>query len=286
MRVSGAQAAGCSPVATAFASGSDHVRPVRPDTIAKSLAIGNPADGWYALEIVRSTGGALADVTDEEIVDGIELLARTEGIFAETAGGVTIAVLAKLAAAGVVRRDERVVAYVTGNGLKTVEALRRRIGPTATIAPTLEAFTSFAGPLADLDAGPASERHRPHPDPAAPAHRRRGEVVVDGSTVSEVIGALEASHPGHRRPPDRRRRGAAALRQRLCGRGGRPLPRGPRHPREGRPDPLDRPCRRRRLTGLRLGRAGAAGAGASRRRGSTGPAVGAHLHVRPHVVCC
>jgi threonine synthase len=140
VRISGAQAAGCSPVATAFAEGTDHVRPVRPSTIAKSLAIGNPADGFYALEVARTTGGAVGAVTDEEIVEGIRLLARTEGIFAETAGGVTIATLAKLAAQGVVRRDERVVAYVTGLGLKTIDAVSPHVGPTATIAPTLDAF--------------------------------------------------------------------------------------------------------------------------------------------------
>jgi threonine synthase len=140
VRVSGAQAEGCAPVATAFAEGTDAIRPVKPDTVAKSLAIGNPADGWYALQTVRSSGGALAAVNDEEILDGIRLLARTEGIFAETAGGVTIATLAKLAAQGVVRRDERVVAYVTGHGLKTVEALVSSARPTATIAPTMEAF--------------------------------------------------------------------------------------------------------------------------------------------------
>ena len=127
VRISGAQAEGCSPVANAFASGSDQIRPVKPSTIAKSLAIGNPADGWYALEAVRRSGGAVASVSDDEIVEGICLLARTEGIFAETAGGVTIATLAKLASKGVVRRDERVVAYVTGNGLKTVEALKDRV---------------------------------------------------------------------------------------------------------------------------------------------------------------
>src|SRR3954468_1898141 len=108
VRVSGAQAQGCSPVATAFIDGDDYVRPVKPKTIAKSLAIGNPADGFYALETVRSTGGAIAAVTDDEIIEGIRLLARTEGIFAETAGGVTIAPLAKLAREGVVRPDERV----------------------------------------------------------------------------------------------------------------------------------------------------------------------------------
>jgi threonine synthase len=140
VRISGAQADGCSPVATAFAEGSDHVRPVKPHTIAKSLAIGDPADGVYALEAVRSSGGAIGSVTDAEIIAGIRLLARTEGIFAETAGGVTIATLAKLAASGVVRPDERVVAYITGNGLKTIEAVASECGPTATIAPTLAAF--------------------------------------------------------------------------------------------------------------------------------------------------
>jgi len=149
VRVSGAQAAGCSPVATAFAEGSDAIRPVKPNTIAKSLAIGNPADGWYALQAIRESGGSCAAVTDEEIIDGIQLLARTEGIFAETAGGVTIATLAKLTAEGVIRRDERVVAYVTGHGLKTVEALSATVGPTATISPTVDAFCSAV----DIDAG-------------------------------------------------------------------------------------------------------------------------------------
>jgi threonine synthase len=151
VRVSGAQAAGCSPVATAFAEGSDVIRPVKPDTVAKSLAIGNPADGWYALDAIRSTGGGCGSVTDDEIRDGIRLLARTEGIFAETAGGVTIATLAKLAADGTVRRDERVVAYVTGHGLKTVDALAASVGPTATIAPTMEAFASAVDLGSDLD---------------------------------------------------------------------------------------------------------------------------------------
>jgi threonine synthase len=145
VRVSGAQAAGCSPVATAFAEGHDYVRPVKPSTIAKSLAIGNPADGWYALDTVRSSGGAVSAVNDDEIVDAMLLLAQTEGIFAETAGGVTIATLAKLAAAGVVRRDERVVAYVTGHGLKTIEAVAPRARPTVTIPPTLDAFTEALG---------------------------------------------------------------------------------------------------------------------------------------------
>jgi len=120
----------------------DAIRPVKPKTIAKSLAIGNPADGWYALEVMRRSGGSCAAVTDDEVRDAIGLLARTEGIFAETAGGVTIATLSKLAASGAVRPDERVVALVTGHGLKTVEALSGAEGsaPTSTIAPTLAAF--------------------------------------------------------------------------------------------------------------------------------------------------
>ncbi|MGH9169997.1 MAG: threonine synthase [Acidimicrobiales bacterium] len=142
VRVSGAQAEGCSPVATAFAERAAEVRPVKPSTIAKSLAIGNPADGWYALEVARRTGGAIAAVTDAEIVEGIRLLARTEGIFAETAGGVTIATLAKLAASGIVRRHERVVAYVTGNGLKTVEALSGQLPLHDPIAPSLDAVAA------------------------------------------------------------------------------------------------------------------------------------------------
>jgi threonine synthase len=145
VRISGAQAAGCSPVATAFSEGTDAIRPVKPSTIAKSLSIGNPADGWYALAAIRASGGSCAAVTDTEIIEAIGLLARTEGIFAETAGGVTIATLAKLAAAGVVRRDERVVALVTGHGLKTVEALADDVGPTVTIPATLEAFDAAIG---------------------------------------------------------------------------------------------------------------------------------------------
>jgi threonine synthase len=140
VRVSGAQATGCSPVATAYAAGVDDVHPVRPDTIAKSLAIGNPADGYYALDVIRKSGGACGAVTDPEIVDGIRLLARTEGIFGETAAGVTIATLAKLAADGVVRRDERVVAYITGHGLKTLDAIEPHVRVTATIPPSLDAF--------------------------------------------------------------------------------------------------------------------------------------------------
>ncbi len=135
----GAQAAGCSPVATAFAAGHEVCRPVRPDTIAKSLAIGNPADGPYALDLARRTGGSVDSVTDDEIREGIKLLARTTGIFTETAGGVTTAVLAKLAQRGDIDPDERVVAYITGEGLKTLDCARGTF-ETWEIEPTLASF--------------------------------------------------------------------------------------------------------------------------------------------------
>jgi threonine synthase len=120
----GAQAAGCAPVATAFSEGRDFCRPVKPETIAKSLAIGNPADGPYALDLARRTGGSIDAVTDDEIRAGIKLLAQTTGIFTETAGGVTTAVLRKLAERGDIDGSERVVAVITGEGLKTLECAR------------------------------------------------------------------------------------------------------------------------------------------------------------------
>jgi threonine synthase len=120
----GAQAEGCSPVATAFAEGWDVCKPQKPDTIAKSLAIGDPADGPYAVEHARKTGGGIDSVTDQEIREGIKLLAETTGIFTETAGGVTIGVLRKLAERGELQSGERVVAYITGEGLKTLDATR------------------------------------------------------------------------------------------------------------------------------------------------------------------
>jgi threonine synthase len=138
----GAQAEGCSPVSQAFKAGHDVVRPVKPDTIAKSLAIGNPADGPYVLDVARRTGGAVEDVTDEEVREGIQLLARTEGVFAETAGGVTVAVLRKLVETGQLDPDEETVVFNTGDGLKTLDAIADRVGPAATIEPSYAAFTS------------------------------------------------------------------------------------------------------------------------------------------------
>lgn len=140
VRFSGAQAEGCSPIAQAFKAGLDFVPPVKPNTIAKSIAIGNPADGMYALDIARKTGGEIDSVTDAEIIKGIKLLAETEGIFTETAGGTTIAVLKKLAEAGKIDPEEKTVAVITGNGLKTQEAVQGEIGETLTIDAKLGDF--------------------------------------------------------------------------------------------------------------------------------------------------
>jgi threonine synthase len=137
--LNGAQATGCSPIATAWDEGRDFVVPVHPETIAKSLAIGNPADGIFALETARSTGGSVTAVTDEEIVAGIRLLAETTGIFTETAGGVTTAVLRALAERGEIDRDERVVLYITGDGLKTLDAVSPHVA-AVHIEATVGAF--------------------------------------------------------------------------------------------------------------------------------------------------
>jgi threonine synthase len=143
-KVFGAQAAGCSPVSAAYKAGRDVVQPVRPDTIAKSLAIGNPADGPYVLDIARRTGGAVEDVTDAEVVDAIRLLARTEGIFAETAGGVTLGVLRKLVETGKLDPSAETVVINSGDGLKTLDAVADA-GVTATIKPSLAAFHAARG---------------------------------------------------------------------------------------------------------------------------------------------
>jgi len=141
-KVFGAQATGCSPVSAAFRAGRDTVQPVRPATLAKSLAIGNPADGPYVLDVVRRTGGAVADVSDDELVDAIRLLASAEGIFAETAGGVTLAVLRQLLKEGQIDPDARTVIINSGDGLKTPDAVAPTIEASTPIAATLEAFAA------------------------------------------------------------------------------------------------------------------------------------------------
>lgn len=139
-KVHGAQAEGCSPIATAYKEGRDFFRPVKPKTIAKSLAIGNPADGYYALKTAAESGGAMDMVSDEDVVEGIKLLAQTEGIFAETAGGVTVGVLRKLVKQGIIAKRNVTVAYITGNGLKTQEAVIDSVGRPVRIQPNLASF--------------------------------------------------------------------------------------------------------------------------------------------------
>jgi threonine synthase len=142
-RVSGAQPEGCRPVAQAFQDGASEVTPVKPNTIARSLAIGSPADGIFAVEVARKTGGHIEWCTEMEIREGIQLLASTEGVFTETAGGVTVANLKRMADKGIIDPDEETVAYITGNGYKTVEALEGFLEPTYSVAPDLDEFLSL-----------------------------------------------------------------------------------------------------------------------------------------------
>ena len=194
-------ARGLPSVAQAFQDGAEQVTPVKPDTIARSLAIGSPADGSFALEIARETGGAIEWCTGREILEGIELLASTEGVFTETAGGVTIANLKRLVDQGVIRPDEEVVAYVTGNGFKTVEAFEGRVEPSSTSRP-ISTSSSPRWPLASLptDLRPPSrgfrlaarrvrERARPgtgegEPDVLHEEQHARDQATSNGSATS------------------------------------------------------------------------------------------------------
>src|SRR5712672_1326653 len=142
-RIYGAQATGCSPISTAQKAGRDFFKPVKPNTIAKSLAIGTPADGFYALKAMKETGGSAEDVTDDEIRDGIRLLAESEGIFAETAGGVTVGVAKKLIACGKIPANSSAVLCITGNGLKTLDALNGHLGNLREIRPSLREFEAL-----------------------------------------------------------------------------------------------------------------------------------------------
>ena len=151
-RMHAAQAAGCGPIVTMIREGADVLVPVRPRTVAKSLAIGNPADGYYAAEAVRESGGWAAHATDDEIVEAMELLARTEGIFAETAGGVTLAATRKLVAEGRIGRDEPIVVCITGSGLKTVEALEHRLAEPVRVGASLSAVEAVLPELQAITA--------------------------------------------------------------------------------------------------------------------------------------
>lgn len=146
-KVFAAQAKGCSPVTSAIKEGRNFIKPVKPNTIAKSIAIGNPADGYYGIKTVNESGGYGEDVTDEELIEGIKLLAKTEGIFTETAGGVTVAVTKKLIEQGRIKKNELTVVSITGNGLKTIEAVSNKIGNPVIIEPRLGSFQEKFGKL-------------------------------------------------------------------------------------------------------------------------------------------
>lgn len=139
-KIYAAQATGCSPIVTTVKENSDIIKPVKPNTIAKSLAIGNPADGVYAVETVNKSGGWAEDVSDEEVIEAMKLLASTEGIFTETAGGVTLGVTQKLIKQGRIPKHESIVVCITGNGLKTQEAVSKKIGKPIKIKPSLDSF--------------------------------------------------------------------------------------------------------------------------------------------------
>jgi threonine synthase len=143
--IHGAQATGCSPISTAQKAGLDFFKPVKPNTIAKSLAIGTPADGFYALKVMKETGGSAEDVSDDEIREGIRMLAESEGIFAETAGGVTVGVAKKLIASGKIPSNDSAVLCVTGNGLKTLDAINGHLGQPREIKPSLREFEALVG---------------------------------------------------------------------------------------------------------------------------------------------
>jgi threonine synthase len=145
-KIHGAQASGSNPIVSAFKEGIEWIKPKRPKTIAKSLAIGNPADGYYALKTIRESGGWAEDVTDEEIIEGMKLLANTEGIFTETAGGVTVAVTKKLIEKGIIPKDESILISITGNGLKTQEAIQDRVGQPLIIEAKLSDFEKIVAP--------------------------------------------------------------------------------------------------------------------------------------------
>jgi threonine synthase len=151
-KIHGAQATGCSPISVAQKAGLDFFKPVKPDTIAKSLAIGTPADGFYALRVMKETGGHAEDITDDEVREGIRLLAECEGIFAETAGGVTVGVARKLIAQGKIPADDSAVLCITGNGLKTIDAIEKHVGAPREIRPSLREFEALLGQAAKVGA--------------------------------------------------------------------------------------------------------------------------------------
>ena len=209
---------------------SDTIRPVKPDTIAKSLAIGNPADGYFALDAVRTSDGGFAAVTDDEVVDGMRLLARTEGIFAETAGGVTIATLQKLAADGVIRPDERVVVVHHRPRPEDARSGRTDDRPDRDDHTDPRRVPRSVRPRLDQEDCRTSWQSRcASRRSCATLSGDAAEVQVEGTTVGDVLKGLDAQHPGFARAAVRRERRTAPIRQRVRRRRGHPLPAEPRH---------------------------------------------------------
>jgi threonine synthase len=208
-KIHGAQASGCNPIISAFKEGIDWIKPQRPQTIAKSLAIGNPADGYYALKTIRESGGGAEDVTDEEIIQGMKLLARTEGIFTETAGGVTVGVTKKLIEQGVIPRDESILISITGNGLKTQEAIQDEVGRPIIIEAKLSEFEKIGSPK-QKERGQNSDHgikflkevemgvHVRIPSPLKKLAGGQDIIDATGRTVGEVLQWLTDTYPGLR----------------------------------------------------------------------------------------
>ena len=206
--VHGAQATGCSPITEGMKKGSDLVKPVaKPQTIAKSLAIGTPADGYYAIHTMRDTGGSAEDASDEEIIEGIKMLAECEGIFAETAGGVTVACAKKLIETGKIGPNESTVLCITGHGLKTAEAVAGHCGAPRLIKPSLREFEELiraelpaAGPTACRSDSTLLPSTMPTniriPTPLRKLTAEREVVQAEGSTIGEILQSLDTSYPG------------------------------------------------------------------------------------------
>jgi len=247
VRFSGAQAEGCAPIAEAFLEGRDFIKPVKPHTIATSIAIGNPADGPYAIDLAKRTGGSIAAVSDAEIVAGIKLLAETEGVFTETAGGTTIAVLKRLVEQGKINAEATTVAYITGNGLKTTEAVADAIGQPYTIEAQLDSFRSawaqaqashrslaagsqrFWNPFSLLFI-PSHVRSGSDSHPSPEVHQRRSQLCLRRGQRRPPPPSSGGPLPGYFAATLRRERKAAPLSECVCEQWGHLLSRQPSHP--------------------------------------------------------
>ena len=232
----GAQATGCSPISVAQKAGLDFFKPVKPNTIAKSLAIGTPADGFYALKVMKETGGAAEDVTDDEIREGIKLLAEYEGIFAETAGGVTVGVAKKLIASGKIPANDSAVLCITGNGLKTLDAVNGHVGQPARssracgnskrLLPTREAQNWLTHTKFTM-----AKKVR-IPTPLRKLTNNEEVVEVNATTIGDAITELQSRFPGIKERLLDENGDGSPLRECLCERGRHSLPAKPANPAE------------------------------------------------------